>query len=124
MNNIQKPDEYCYEKLADDIELDCIYKYWSKKKNCICNKFLLIFVVLISLIVGLTLSLLIFFIILIIPFFSIFVKSKLKIEEIFLNNNTYYETFTKLNNGIDYQSEIDKLRYLHISNSICLSLYY
>ena len=76
----------------------------------------------ISIIFGSCLSLFILFIILIIPFSSIFVKSQIEIEEIFLNNSTYYNVFTKLNNGMDYQSEIDKLRYLHISNSIGLTI--
>ena len=121
MNKIQNADEYCCKRIANDIGLDCIFEKWQKK-NCICNKYLLFFVFFSSLIVGSGLSFLILFIILIIPFHSMFVKSKLEIEEIFLNNSTYYDAFTKLNNGMDYQSEIDKLRYLHISNSIGLTI--
>lgn len=121
MNKIQKADEYCCEKIANEVELDCIFEKWQKK-SCICNKYLLFFVFFISIIVGSCLSLFILFIILIIPFSSIFVKTKLEIEEIFLNNSTYYDVFTKLNNGMDYQSEVDKLRYLHISNSFGLTI--
>jgi len=31
MNKIQKADEYCCERIANDIELGCIFEKWQKK---------------------------------------------------------------------------------------------
>jgi len=123
MSNNIKADEICFEEIADEIKLDpSSIKKFFKKKYCICNKLVLFFALYCSLIVGLIASFMMIFFILIIPFFSIFVGTILKQEEIFFNNSTYYDVFKKLNNGIDFQSEINNLRYLHIPNFIGLTI--
>ena len=123
MSNIRKAEEICFEKIANEIELvPASIKKCFKKKYCICNKLVLFFALYCSLIFGLVISYVIILIILIIPFSSIFVGTILKQEEIFFNNSTYYDVFKKLNNEIDYQSEINNLRYLHIPNFIGLTI--
>jgi hypothetical protein len=123
MSNNIKAEDICFEKIADEINLDpSSVKKFFKKKYCICNKLVLFFVLYCSLYIGLLISFVIILIILIIPFSSIFVGTILKQEEIFFNNSTYYDVFKKLNNEIDYQSEINNLRYFHIPNFIGLTI--
>ena len=41
MNKIQKADEYCFESIANDIGLDCIFEKWQKKIVFAINIFFL-----------------------------------------------------------------------------------
>jgi hypothetical protein len=122
MNNTEESSEYGFDFIVDGIRLDSLFKYLFKKKCCVCNKLALFLFILINISIGLGMSLVLVLALLLLPFFSMFVDSSTKKEEIFLNNSTYYEVFTKLNNGIDYQSDIDKLKYLSISSFLSLTL--
>lgn len=122
MNNIKERSDSDFEFIADEIRLDSLFKYLFKKKCCVCNKLALFLFILINIVIGLCFSIGLLLGFLLIPFLSIFDDSSTKKEEIFLNNSTYYDVFTKLNNGIDYQSDIDKLKYLNISNFISLTI--
>ena len=122
MNNIKESSDYGFEFIVDKLRLDSLFKYVFKKKCCVCNKLALLLFILINLLFTLGISLGILLVLLVLPFFSLFVDSSTKKEEIFLNNSTYYEVFTKLNNGIDYQSDIDKLKYLNVSSFLSLTL--
>ena len=121
MNNTEESSEYGFDFIVDGIRLDSLFKYLFKKKCCVCNKLALFIFILINISIGLGMSLVLILALLLLPFFSMFVDSSTKKEEIFLNNSTYYDVFTKLNNGIDYQSEIDKLKFLNISSFISLT---
>ena len=71
MSNNIKADEICFEEIADEIKLDpSSIKKFFKKKYCICNKLVLFFALYCSLIVGLFISFMMIFFILIIPFFQ------------------------------------------------------
>ena len=122
MKNIKESSDYGFEFIVDELRLDSLFKYLFKKKCCVCNKLALFLFIFINLFFSLGVSLGIALFLLVLPFFSMFVDSSTKKEEIFLNNSTYYEVFTKLNNGIDYQSDIDKLKYLNISSFLSLTL--
>ena len=121
-NIIKAAEEICFEKIVDEINLDpsSVKKFFKKNIASAINQFC--FLLYCSLIIGLLISFVIILIILIIPFSSIFVGTILKQEEIFFNNSTYYDVFKKLNNEIDYQCEINNLRYLLIPNFIGLTI--
>lgn len=122
MNSIEKTDVIIFEKLIKEIKLDSSIKNLYNKKCCICNKLFLLFSCYITFSFFIGIWLILILVILLIPFFSMFVNSNFKEEEIFFNNSTYYEVFKKLNNGVDYQSDIDKLRYLNITTFISLTI--
>jgi len=121
MNNIKKSSDAGFEFIADEMRLDSLLKYLFNKKCCVCNKFAFFLFIIFNIMIGLSVCLGFILYLLLTPFFSMFVGSNTKKEEIFFNNSTYYDVFTKLNNGIDYQSDVDKLKYLNIFSFISLT---
>ena len=56
------------------------------------------------------------------PFFLIVKAFASDKEELLLNNNTYYEIFTEINEGIEYELDKTKLAYASIILSIILTV--
>ena len=122
MNNIEKSSEFGFEFYSKKLSFDSLIKYLFKRQYCIGNKLALLILFYFSISFGFSFSFILLTFLFLNPLYSMFVHSNGKKEEIFLNNSTYYDVFTKINNGIDYQSEIDKLTYLNIPNFIALTI--
>lgn len=98
---------------------------WFKKKYCICNQANIFAFKIFSLISKwITIYLWFLFIIIVIlsPYFLILDAFASDKEELLLNNNTYYEIFTEINEGIKYELDKTKLAYSSILLSIILTL--
>lgn len=57
------------------------------------------------------------------PYLDIYTAFKSDNSDLLLNNKTYYDIFTEINEGIDYDSDKEKLKISSILNSIISTLF-
>ena len=94
------------KKFAENSPLDCLIKYLFKKKCCICNKLTLFMFFYFIIIIGSSLAFGLIWVLFMVPFFSLFFQSNTKKEELFFNNSTYYDVFTKIIKNIQMNQMI------------------
>lgn len=109
-------DEAAYESARFDAE--CTDAVCDCLCSCICNKatqklfaYIIAFILILAIIILIFMSFAA-------PYYFVYVAFCSDREELFLNNQTYYNYFTTLNQGVEYKSDKLKIAYLNIPSAI------
>lgn len=109
-------EKYSYEKARIDAEnndlfCECLFCCCTNKETRKCCCYFISFILILAVIILIFLSFSA-------PYYFIYVAFCSERTELFLNNQNYYDYFTSLNNGIQYESEKLKLAYINIPSAI------